>query len=407
MTSSILKRRAGSRARGFTLIELLVVSAISIVLMTVGAFIYSNCLKIYQEGLGVQSVFETSKYINRDLRTYLGNVVPVPGAFISPKTKLFPPIPDATQANLDSFYWAGWLRPNAYTNRNDVANPWGFPYYDKYFSGAQTTQADWEEGHVGWARQGGGWSSDEPWSYCSGVMAGPEPSAWWMPGFFGKRDGANANILKYYDLRVASFGWPQADYRMDADADKLGSVLYPAGGGAGGPGGGGAPGGGGGAPGGGPAMPGTGQVVSCWFYAEDRNFDSVHTQALDNANIVLVSIKFSMDLVNNREETQLSFLRHHMCGFDGNGQKWLRADQTYANMLRSIKIDPIYVDNAGAMQVMDDNAIGCDLLGTPKTGAGVGLAIPRAFDIRYTLINPANQKRHRFSLRVYCQSNMQ
>ncbi|MBI3832445.1 MAG: prepilin-type N-terminal cleavage/methylation domain-containing protein [Planctomycetes bacterium] len=398
MTNSILKRRIQTRARGFTIIELLVVSAISIVLMTVGAFIYSNCLKIYQEGLGVQSVFETSKFINRDLRTYLGNVVPIPGAYISTKAWRFPGVAKATSAQIDSYYFA----PGGYARNLTIS---GDKNNDIYFSGAQAQP----EVNNGWVRNGGDPNStDTGSSWCSVLdFTGNSPTAWWMPGFFGQRDGSNVATLKAYDITAGSSGWPRADYRLDADADKLGAALYPSGGGAGGGGAGGGGVGGAGGGGGGPATPSPGKVISCWFYSEYRNYDSFVCKALDNANIMLVSIKFSMDVVKNREETQLSFLSHQICGFDGNGKKWQRADQTYGNMLRSIKIDPIYVDNAGTMQLMDDNALGCDLLGTPLAASTAGREIPRAFDIRYTLINPANQKRHRFSLRVYCQTNMQ
>ncbi|MCW8131116.1 MAG: prepilin-type N-terminal cleavage/methylation domain-containing protein [Planctomycetota bacterium] len=393
--------------RGFTIVELLVVSAISIMLMTVGAFIYSNCLKIYQEGNGVQSVFETSKFINRDLRTYFGNVVPVPGAFITPRTRRFPGQGDVsvTQTELDSFYWYVSSRVTAMSNAN--VSGYDLYGYDKYFSGAQSAHSNIEDGRVGWMRaSAGSWSPETPGAAAGATrQAGHEHSAWWMPGFFGRRNGSDLNTLKYYDIRVGSWGWPRADYRLDADADKLGTVLYSSG--SGGSGGGGGAGGSGGGGGGG-GVPGAGQNVACWFYAEDRNFDSIYTKTLDNSNIVLVSVKFSMDLVNNREETQLSFLRHQICGLDGNGQKWLRADQSYTNMLRAIKIEPLYVNSAsGNLVVMDDAALGCNLGGVASTDPLAGREIPRAFDIRYTLVNPANQRPYRFGMRIYCQTNMQ
>lgn len=400
MTSLRPSPYRASHARGFTIVELLVVSAISIMLMTVGAFIYSNCLKIYQEGNGVQGVFETSKFINRDLHTYFGNVVPVPGAYITPRTRRFPGQGDvsASQTDLDNFYWYIATRVTAMSD----ANTSGFDIYgyDKYFSGAQSAHSNIEDGRVGWMRSSSGnWSPDTPGLASSATrVLGHEHSTWWMPAFFGRRNGADAKVLKFNDIRAGSWGWPRPDYRMDADADQLSSVLYGGGGGGGGPGGGG---------GGGGGVPAAGKTVACWFYAEDRNFDSIYTKSLDNSNIVLVSIKFSMDLVNNREETQISFMRHQICGFDGNGQKWLRADQSYSNMMRSIKIEPLYVDSTGKLAVMDDQALGCDLSGAPSADPTAGREIPRAFDVRYTLINPSNQRPYRFALRVYCQSNTQ
>lgn len=150
-----------------------------------------------------------------------------------------------------------------------------------------------------------------------------------------------------------------------------------------------------------------GRLVSCWFYAEARDFDSVYTKSLDNSNIVLVSFKFSMDLVKNREETQLSFLRHQIAGFDGNGQKYIRADQSYGNMLRAIKIDPLYFNASGELALIDNAALGCDLNGVASTDPNEGQELPRAFDVRYTLINPANMRPYRFAVRIYSASNLQ
>jgi len=379
MTSFIPEPLRRQASRGFTIVELLVVSAISILLMTISAFVYSNCLKIYQEGLGAQSVFETSKLINGDMRAYLGNVVAIPGAYISPKTILFPGVPNATNTTIGDYYIGG-LHNTSMTNTFNYA-------HDKYFSGAQTVHRGDDTvtstlARLGWTRTSSSWSSDDnPGLAATATVAGAYQSAWWMPAFFGKRDGTNVNNLKYYDMRVGSWGWPRPDYRMDADALELGKLLHGGGG------------------------PASGTVLSCWFYAEEKNFDSVHTKALDNANIVLVSIKFSMDLVNNKEETQLSFLKHHVCGFDGNGHKWMRSDQSYANMLRAIKIEPLYLDAGNNFTVMDNAALGCDLAGTPSADPLQGREIPRAFDVRFTLSNPANQRQYRFSLRIFNQNN--
>src|SRR5687768_25704 len=85
------RRDAGAAlSRACTLVELLVVTAISVMLMTVLAFIYANSLKLYQESQGMQEIYETAKILNRDLRDALNNVVPVPGAWIKPVTIKFP-----------------------------------------------------------------------------------------------------------------------------------------------------------------------------------------------------------------------------------------------------------------------------------------------------------------------------
>ncbi|MCW8133244.1 MAG: prepilin-type N-terminal cleavage/methylation domain-containing protein [Planctomycetota bacterium] len=374
-----------THARGFTIVELLIVSAISILLMTVGAYIYSNCLKIYQEGNGAQTVYETSKFVVRDFRAYLGNVVPVPGAYITPRARQFAGVADAAETDLDSYYWGcGGNRTVAMSDA--LASGYDLPQYDLYFSGAQTSQANAWDGQVGWMRYAASsWGPETPGAACGATIgSGNVYSTWWMPGFFGKRDGAKANVLKYNDMRAGSWGWPRPDYRLDADAVVLSPVLD------------------GGSPSG-----SAGKLVSCWFYAESPDFDSVYTKTLDNPNIVLVSIKFSMDLVGNREETQLSFLRHQIAGLDGNGQKYVRSDQSYGNMLRAVKIDPLCLNASGELDRMDDAALGCDLNGTPSTDPAAGRAIPRAFDVRFTLANPANMRPYRFALRIYCGSNAQ
>ena len=82
-------------ARGFTLVEVLVVTAISLMLMMAGTFIYLTCLKIYRENQEMTEVMQTARLLERDLRDALGNVVPLRGAWITPQVHLFPGQPDA------------------------------------------------------------------------------------------------------------------------------------------------------------------------------------------------------------------------------------------------------------------------------------------------------------------------
>lgn len=197
-----------------------------------------------------------------------------------------------------------------------------------------------------------------------------------MPGFFGKRDGTLAaadgsgrKILEVNDVVAGSWGWPRADYRMDVNLD----------------------------------VPGKPQYAACWFYAEQRNFNSPCTLTLDNASIVLVSIKFSARNAGKpSEETQLSILRHQIAGFDTAIKGLVRHDQATGNMLRSIKIRPYFVAADGTLSPMDDSALGSNIQGAPAAG---GEEIPRCFDIDYTLRNPVSLQLYDFSLRVYCNSN--
>jgi prepilin-type N-terminal cleavage/methylation domain-containing protein len=362
--------------RGYTLIELLVVTGISVLLMTVLAFIYSNALKVYNESQGMQEVFEASKIINRDLRDAFANVVPVPGGWINPQTMKFPGNPDATTATLDWRYldssggayadWTEYLPHKNVVMTNNVV-------YDTWFSKSQRPQ-NGSDLNFAWAGLGyfkGGWGSgdsaswkDTPANYSGGW-------AWWMPAFFGQRDASTTALLQSNDIMAGSWGWPRADYRMDVDLDNL---------------------------------PAHGNMA-CWFYSEYKNYRSPGTLALDNANIVLISIKFSRKLnASNKEETQLSFLRHQIVGLDIESSGKLREDQSTFNMIRQIKITPYCLDAGGAMKKMDDNALGASITGAP---AGAGDGVPRAFDIEYTLRNRVNMQPYHFAMRVFCATNPQ
>jgi len=361
-----------ARHRGYTLIEILVVTAISVLLMTVLAFIYSNALRVYNESQGVQDVYETAKILNRDLRGAFANVVAVPGEWIQPKTKKFPGIADATATQLDwrylnsgSLWWEGLPTQKQNMMQNNIA-------YDRYFSGPHRPQNLSDGG--GWSGLGyfrGDWSSGnaDTWKNTAADYSGAW--AWWMPGFFGQRDGKTAAVLQSNDIMAGSWGWPRPDYRMDVDVDDLAGK----------------------------------NTLSCWFYTESKRFQSPSTLTLDNANIYLISIKFSRKVVNNREETQLSFLRHPIVGNDTGTAGLVREDQSAGNMLRSIKITPYTLDAGGMLKKMDDADLGADLTGTPLIGQGK--AIPRCFDIEYVLRNRANMQPYRFALRVYCTSNPQ
>ena len=169
---------------------------------------------------------------------------------------------------------------------------------------------------------------------------------------------------------AGSWGWPRPDYRLDADADDLTNHKN----------------------------------VACWFYAEDRFYNSPYTLALDNSNVVLASLKFSLKTVNNNEDTQLSFLNHQVAGFDHSemaGIGVVRSDAAYGNMLRSIEIKPYYLNN-GTLTVMNDAALGASSMGAPLAGGDV---VPRCFDVRYTLRNLSNNQRFKFSFRSFCRTN--
>jgi len=363
--------KARRSRHGYTLIEILVVTAISVLLMTVLAFIYANAMRVYNESQGIQDVYETAKIINRDLRDAFANVVAIPGEWVNPVAKKFPGLPDATTAVIDwryinsgSLWWEGTPLKQTLM-QNNIA-------YDRYFSGPHRPQnlsdGGWWSG-LGYFR--GGWSSGDAGTWkdtaadCSGAWA------WWMPGFFGQRDGTTKMLLEENNIIAGSWGWPRPDYRMDIDLDDLANKNN----------------------------------MACWFYTENKRFHSPSTLTLDNSNIYLISIKFSRKVVANKEETQLSFLRHPIVGNDTGTAGLVREDQAGGNMLRAIKITPYTMDAGGMLRKMDDSDIGADLSGTPI--AGQGKAVPRCFDIEYTLRNRANMQPYKFALRVYCSSNPQ
>ncbi len=365
------------RRRGFTLLEVMVVTAISLMLVGVSTFIYMNCLKIYKDSQGITGVYETAKLVNRDMRDFLNNIVPMRGQWVTPQCILMPGQPNTDDSKVN-WYFTGWYNRGPYYANSNAGG------YDSLFSGPQDTRSgyiDWQ--HVGAWRGGwdpAGWSAMMNWvyPYMPGSVANLKD--WWLPGFYGKRNGVDPAVLKDSDILVGSWGWPRPDYRLDADADKIAS---------------------------GGASLASGGNVACWFYAEERNFNSPYTLSLDNNNIVLASLKFSVRQVDNHEETQLSFLRHHMCGFDHSykgGTGLMRADQSFGNMLRAIKITPCYLNASGVMLPMDDGELGCTLAGTTVAG---GTQVPRCFDIAYTLRNPSTLQAYQFALRVYCRSNPQ
>ncbi len=361
--------------RGFTLLEVMVVTAISVLVSGVGVFVYMNCLRIYKDSQGVTSVYEMAKLFHRDMYDYLGCVVPVKGNWITPKTRLMPGQTSWDHYNPNGLLWyytnyycKGVYQNNQYTGADRQMDP--------VFSGPSDVHTSYGMVRPGAPTNWGtlGWGL---WGYNDGQGAN---KGWWPPAFFGQRNGANTTVREKFDVLAGSWGWPQADYRLNADADKLAS---------------------------GTATLTDGANVACWFYAEDRYFNSPYTLALDNPNIVLCSVKFSAGKVNNREETQLSFLKHHLGGFDQphlGGTGSVRSDAAYGNMLRAISITPGYL-SAGTLRPMGDDELGCTLAGA--TLPTQGNEVPRCFDIRYRLQNPSTLQGYAFALRVYCRINPQ
>lgn len=398
---------------GYTLIEILVVSAISLLLMTVIAFIYTSSLRVYQESQGLAMVYETAKLINRDLRNTLGYCVPVPGNWIRPQTLKFPGNADATKATLDPWYLETQSTEGAKSTW--MVNNQNF---DELFSGSQFRYGSTSGQPDGSNRRGlyKGWPSYDNmanWGYAyynfrSGATNGNYGlRSYWMPAFFGRRDfggsgtassGNVSTVMESNDIRAGSWGWPRADYRLDVDIDRPSQINAK------------------------PLANSTANhpVISCWFYAESRVFNSPYTLALDNPNIVLVSFKFSHKLPTGSsvgksgalspaspETTQLSMLRHTIGGFDISKPGLLRSDETVGSMLRAIKITPYYINPASnQLEEMTD----AELNSTLASGATVdasrtsaaGFAQPRCFDIEYSLRNPYGQQRYDFALRVYC-----
>ncbi len=377
--SGLFQNRPG-RGGGFTLVELMVVMSISILLMTVGALIYSTSLRIYRESQGLTEIFQTSKLINRDLKDYLGSVVPLKGNWVNPIGRNMGGGTVAAQANIDRWYlhstYGTPQKQNAYSNT--LTN-------DKFFSWTQypketSKEADRWKYSIGYNRSGG----YANWNWHGTSRDYPSGRGWWLPAYFGRRDGTVDEIAKADNVMAGSWGWPRPDYRLDGDADEIAK---------------------------GTATLTNGGNLACWFYAEDRFYNSAYTLALDNANIVLVSLKFSRLEIYGREETKLSILRHQIVGFDTATQSRVRADQSYGNLLRAVKIVPYYLDATGDLVEIGPNGAGDDALGWKigggVTGAGTGDKIPCCFDISYTLRNPGNYKSHKFATRIHQFANPQ
>jgi len=438
--------------RGYTLLEILVVSAISMILMTVIAYIYSNALRVYEDTQGLSTVYETAKIINRDMRNSLGYCVPVPGNWMVPQVINMPGNPAAVPISpaaattvpnsisvptgIDPWYLDAMTAPSS--EKTKAVWMTNFQDYDLLFSGSQfrmKTTGDsglykgypplddmyfWLYSHYNNPSFPGSASNPQSKNGNYGLRS------FWMPAFFGRRDfgstvntstGATTNVLGANDILAGSWGWPRPDYRMDIDLDRTasgtingnitqgGEVLHYSS----------------------PllnSIPGN-PTIACWFYAENRVFNSPFTLALDNSNIVLVSIKFSQKppqpatyKVNGTllspqlpEQTQLSILRHSIVGFDLADSGLLRADETVGNMLRAIKIKPYYRNSANQLAEMSDNELNSHIVDgspvDPTRANPAGNAIPRCFDIEYSLRNPYNFHRYDFALRVYCAINPQ
>ena len=363
-------------ARGFTLIELLVVSFISLILMTVGATVYMKCLQVYADGQGLTQVHETAKLIERELRDYFGNVAPVKGSWINSTCVWFPGGNYTNYRNYSYYTFGSYGHGN---NMHHTPDPgmwtWWWTPVEPTFSGPQYGWSQYDTwNHVGYSRS----TPDAPANWGGMDMhlgtnygATTYNASWWAPAFFGYRDpnyttGAGPKALEVKHYEVGSWGWPRPDYRLDADADDI--TIH--------------------------------NLISCWFYTEDRNFGSPLTLALDNANLMLVSLKFSMGQKDGQEFTQLSLLKHHISGWDQPGQQGanVRADMNYGDMLRAIKVTPLTLDAAGNLVAMTNADLGVDLKGTPIAG---GDKTPRCFDIKVTLRHPRNLQRYDFAFRYY------
>ncbi|MFH0939291.1 MAG: type II secretion system protein [Planctomycetota bacterium] len=386
--SSLITRPAASRS-GFTLIELLVVTSISLLLMTVLTFIYANVLKVYRESQGLQEMYETARIFNRDLRDILGHVVPVRSAWIAPVCSKFPGVTDAvvptgatgvTPNTIDSYYLDSvyaLISENTTTKKGAMCRELSY-YCDSLFSMPQFPVSRESQGVQGYIR-GNVTIRDDNTEWYDMANDYPGVKGWWLPAFYGIRDrtvkpqwNRSYTVLEFANNIAGAWGWPRPDYRLDADADNL-------------------------------QAHGT---IACWFYTENPKFHSACTLALDNANIVLTSLKFSQrtrrlqdgnnSFVDIPEETQLSVLRHQIVGFDTARKSAVREDFSLGNMLRSIKITPYYLQG-GVLTEMSP---------VLQTGAG-NQEVPRCFDVVYTLRNRVNLQSYTFALRVYCQVNQQ
>jgi len=218
-------------------------------------------------------------------------------------------------------------------------------------------------------------------------------STYWLPSYFGYRDAnsllvANSSpsnaISKVIDTNTVyagSWGWPRPDYRMNIDADKAtaaNGIVAPE------------------------------NNCACWFYCESPNYSGTHTMSIDNPNLLLCSIKFMrfVDTATKIETTQLSFLKHHMLGFDHpwmtniSNTSSLREDMCpTGNMLRSVKIVPYTMSSTGTFELCTDEDLGVDLEGHML--AKGSSKIPRRFDITYKLRHAQTRKDYVFSIRIF------
>ena len=417
MTTCLPNSRNLRSRRGYTLIEILVVSAISLLLMTVIAFIYTSSLRVYQESQGLSLVYETAKLINRDMRNTLGYCVPVRANWIVPQTLKFPGNADATKAQIDPWY----LDTMSGEPANKTTWMTNDQNYDVLFSGPQFRSTMKQPDGSNRSGLYKGWPSYDnmaQWGYAyynfkSGATNGNYGlRSYWMPAFFGRRDfagtglamsGKKTTVLESNDIRAGSWGWPRPDYRLDVDIDRPSMINAK------------------------PLANSTASnpTIACWFYAENRVYNSPYTLALDNPNIVLVSFKFSQVQAvagsvskagkvtpYTPESTQLSMLRHSIGGFDLANAGLLRSDETTGSMIRAIKITPYYINpGSNSLEEMTDS----QLNSTQQNGATVdasrsaanGFMVPRCFDVEYSLRNPYGTSRYDFALRVYCATNPQ
>jgi hypothetical protein len=223
------------------------------------------------------------------------------------------------------------------------------------------------------------WASSIPTAQINSHSAG-DTKGWWLPAFFGKRDASNLTVRGSAEVLSGAWGWPRADYRLSADADEIGL---------------------------GSATLLDGGNLACWFYTEDRSFSSNFSMSLDNSNLVIASLKFAFQKTAQKESTSLSFLKHHINGYDHprlGGKGLVRNTLSYGDLLRQFSLTPYYLDDTGALKEMKDLEHGVTL-GSPGAAAAGGEEVPRAFDVRYRLRNPSNYAQFEFGLRIYCRIN--
>jgi len=370
--------------KGFTLVELMVAIFVSLILMSIGGAVYSYCLRLYRESQAEMALFENAKLINRDLRDFFKRVVPVPGNWVIPKLRGVTGGVNGNGANfdptMDQYYQYGYDWPPKYAAMMNNTN-----YYDAWFSGPQyyqTYASAWY--NIGYRRNGPDYSdlyAGTPEDWAADTWGGyyPGNKGWWMPGFFGGRDASKTSgtgdpMVSADDVTAGAWGWPKADYRLDADADDLK----------------------------------THGNLACWFYAEHRAFNNPLTMTLDNANLLLCSMKFSVKNSGTlQEQTGLSLLKHMIVGFDITTQSNVKEDASNGNLLRAIRITPYCLDVAGTLKKMGDNELGTDPDFQPVVSPKAGLDVPRAFDVQIWLRHPTTYKRYQFGQRIFCGINPQ